>query len=181
VLRQPGTTGVLLIAVGSVSAYGATDPIPNPVDGLRITGLPSRIGSASPAVPTPGTCRGRHQDIRRPPGRGQGVSEDVFHDAAVAVVVPFAWGVQPDPHGEADRVGVHGERVRGDAVVELRKAGDGEGLGAGEAQARRGLPVQELQREHAHSDQVRAVDPFERFGQNCPDAQQGGAFRGPVA
>ena len=50
VLRQLGTTGALLIAVGSVSSYGAAIPIPNPVDGLRIIGLLSRIGPASLAV-----------------------------------------------------------------------------------------------------------------------------------
>ncbi len=50
VLRQTGTTGALLIAVGSVSSYGAANPIPNPVDGLRIIGLLSRIGPASLAV-----------------------------------------------------------------------------------------------------------------------------------
>lgn len=50
VLRQLGTTGALLIAVGSVSSYGAANPIPNPVDGLRIIGLLSRVGPASLAV-----------------------------------------------------------------------------------------------------------------------------------
>ena len=49
-LRQLGTTGALLIAIGSVSSYGAATPIPNPVDGLRIIGLLSRIGPASLAV-----------------------------------------------------------------------------------------------------------------------------------
>ncbi|MEO5834032.1 MAG: polyprenol phosphomannose-dependent alpha 1,6 mannosyltransferase MptB [Nakamurella sp.] len=50
VLRRLGTTGALLIAAGSVSSYGAANPIPNPVDGLRIIGLLSRIGPASLAV-----------------------------------------------------------------------------------------------------------------------------------
>ena len=50
VLRQLGTTGALLVAVGSVSSYGAANPIPNPVDGPRIIGLLSRIGPASLAV-----------------------------------------------------------------------------------------------------------------------------------
>ncbi len=50
ILRRLGTTGALLITVGSVSSYGAAIPIPNPVDGLRIIGLLSRIGPASLAV-----------------------------------------------------------------------------------------------------------------------------------
>ncbi len=36
--------------VGSTSSYGAATPIPNPVDGLRIFGLLSRIGPAALAV-----------------------------------------------------------------------------------------------------------------------------------
>ncbi len=36
--------------VGSTSSYGAATPIPNPVDGLRILGLLSRIGPAALAV-----------------------------------------------------------------------------------------------------------------------------------
>jgi alpha-1,6-mannosyltransferase len=50
VLRRLGTTGALLMAVGSISSYGAATPIPNPVDGLRIFGLLSRVGPASLAI-----------------------------------------------------------------------------------------------------------------------------------
>ncbi|MET3803563.1 alpha-1,6-mannosyltransferase [Nakamurella sp. UYEF19] len=49
-LRRWGTTGALLMMVGSTSSYGAATPIPNPVDGLRILGLLSRIGPAALAV-----------------------------------------------------------------------------------------------------------------------------------
>ncbi len=50
ILRRVGTTGALLMAVSSVSSYGAANPIPNPVDGYRILGLLSRIGPASLAI-----------------------------------------------------------------------------------------------------------------------------------
>jgi len=43
-LRRWGTVGSLLLMVGSASSYGAATPIPNPVDGLRIVGLLSRVG-----------------------------------------------------------------------------------------------------------------------------------------
>ena len=43
-LRRWGTVGALLLMLGSASSYGAATPIPNPVDGLRIVGLLSRIG-----------------------------------------------------------------------------------------------------------------------------------------
>ena len=43
-LRRWGTVGALLLMLGSGSSYGAATPIPNPVDGLRVLGLLSRIG-----------------------------------------------------------------------------------------------------------------------------------------
>jgi alpha-1,6-mannosyltransferase len=46
-LRRWGTTGTLLMAVGATSSYGAATPIPNPLDGIRILGLLSRIGPAA--------------------------------------------------------------------------------------------------------------------------------------
>ena len=49
-LRRWGTTGALLMMVGSTSSYGAATPIPNPVDGIRILGLLSRVGPAALAV-----------------------------------------------------------------------------------------------------------------------------------
>ncbi len=49
-LRRWGTAGALLMMVGSTSSYGAATPIPNPVDGLRILGLLSRIGPAALAI-----------------------------------------------------------------------------------------------------------------------------------
>ncbi len=50
VLRRVGTTGALVMAISSVSSYGAANPIPNPLDGLRVVGLLSRIGPASLAL-----------------------------------------------------------------------------------------------------------------------------------
>ncbi len=46
-LRRWGTVGALLMAFGSTSSYGAATPIPNPLDGLRVVGLLSRIGPAA--------------------------------------------------------------------------------------------------------------------------------------
>ena len=46
-LRRWGTVGALLLMLGSGSSYGAATPIPNPVDGLRVIGLLSRIGPAA--------------------------------------------------------------------------------------------------------------------------------------
>ena len=49
-LRLWGTAGALLMMFGSTSSYGAATPIPNPVDGLRLIGLLSRVGPASLAI-----------------------------------------------------------------------------------------------------------------------------------
>lgn len=46
-LRRWGTVGALLLMLGAGSSYGSASPIPNPVDGLRIIGLLSRIGPAA--------------------------------------------------------------------------------------------------------------------------------------
>src|SRR3978361_1740925 len=48
--RVGGTPRALLMMFGSTSSYGAATPIPNPVDGLRVLGLLSRIGPASLAL-----------------------------------------------------------------------------------------------------------------------------------
>ena len=42
-------------------------------------------------------------------------------------------------------------------------------------------PVGELERQHAHPDQVRAVDPLVALGDHRADAEQPGALRRPVA
>ena len=49
-LRRWGTVGALLMMVGTSSSYGAATPIPNPVDGLRVLGLLSRVGPAALAL-----------------------------------------------------------------------------------------------------------------------------------
>jgi len=49
-LRLCGTSGALLMMFGSTSSYGAATPIPNPVDGLRLVGLLSRVGPPALAL-----------------------------------------------------------------------------------------------------------------------------------
>jgi len=49
-LRLWGTAGALLMMFGSTSSYGAATPIPNPMDGLRLLGLLSRVGPAALAL-----------------------------------------------------------------------------------------------------------------------------------
>src|SRR5690242_4977783 len=63
------------------------------------------------------------------------VAQHELHDAAVAVVVRLAGGVDADDRVELDAgVGAHLHRARGGAVVELLDAGEGEGLLAGQTE-----------------------------------------------
>ncbi len=58
---------------------------------------------------------------------------------------------------------------------------DREELLAGEPERVGALPVGELQRQHAHPDQVRAVDALEALGDHGPHAEQLRALGRPVA
>ena len=104
-------------------------------------------------------------------------------DAAVAVVLDFDGGVDAAGGDEVDRgaVGFGGHDLDGlewlQVVVEL----DVEGLGAVEAQKFAVLSGAELERQDAHADEVRAVDPLERDGDDRSDAEQIRSFRGPVS
>ena len=63
-------------------------------------------------------------------------------------------------------------RVEADDVV---------GLGAVELQGLRGGAFLELQRQHAHANEVAAMDAFEALRHDSLDAQQIGSFRRPIA
>src|SRR5262245_13174746 len=56
-----------------------------------------------------------------------------------------------------------------------------EALFARESQGLRIFTVLELQRQYTHTDQVRAVNAFETFGDHGFHSKQHRAFRGPIA
>src|SRR3546814_9949510 len=70
---------------------------------------------------------------------------------------------------------------RGGLRRAVLQADDVEGLRAVEAERLRVLAVLELQREHAHADQVGAVDALEALGDHGLDAQQDRALGRPGA
>src|SRR5690606_19455318 len=110
------------------------------------------------------------------------LAQHVLQDAAVAVVVGLTGGVDPDHGVELDAgVGGHLDGGGDAALVELGHAGDGEGLLTGEAQRVGRPPLGELQRQHAHADQVGAVDALVGLGDDGADAEQPGALGRPVA
>src|SRR3954453_3445389 len=63
----------------------------------------------------------------------------------------------------------------------MTDTGDVEHFAAGEAEGLRTGPFLELQRQHAHADEIRAMDALEALRDDCADAEELGAFRGPVA
>src|SRR5690606_14240284 len=117
-------------------------------------------------------------------GRSGGgeLAEHVVQDAAVHVVLLLLRRV--DPHARVERRLLAVRLRRGDAdPVDAVAAEpfDIEDLGAVESEALRVLAVEELQRQHAHSDQIRAVDALEAFGEHGTHTEQRGALRRPVA
>src|SRR5438128_272993 len=78
---------------------------------------------------------------------------------AVAQVLALARGVEADARAELLAVGPHRHLAR----LAVLHAGDREHLAAAEAERLAILAGQELQRQHAHHQQVRAVDPFVRL------------------
>jgi hypothetical protein len=89
------------------------------------------------------------------------------------------------------QLGVEGDDL---AVVALRRddellawrqiardAREVEGLAAGEAERLGALAGHELERQHAHAHQVRAMDALEALGDDRAHAEQARALRGPVA
>jgi hypothetical protein len=64
--------------------------------------------------------------------------------------------------------------------LEIGDAGDGEAVVAGEAQAVARVAILELERQHAHADEVGAVDALEALDDDGAHAQQVGALGRPV-
>src|SRR3954447_19513278 len=110
------------------------------------------------------------------------LSQYEVQDPAVPEVQRLLGRVDPDAAGElvVSRLDRHLARRLLARVERLGDPGDRELLVALEAQGLRALAVGELQRKHAHPDQVRSVDALEALGDHRPDAEQRRALRRPV-
>ena len=87
----------------------------------------------------------------------------------MAVVLGLTWGVDAYIRVELDGLTVflvsgNLDGLRDRAVVELGQAFDVEGLVTGKTQRLVGFTIWELQWRNTHTDQVRAVDTLEGFG-----------------
>ena len=132
---------------------------------------------AAPRSTRSGGERGKAADHAAPP-RAR-LAQHVLEDAAAAEIFQLVGGIDPDPGREAEARPVGAGDLDRDLLArgELGDAEDGERLGAVELRRR----VDELERDHAHADQVGAVDALIGLGDDRADAEQVGALRRPVA
>src|ERR1700761_971109 len=111
------------------------------------------------------------------------VTQHEVENATLVKILELGRRIDPAAHREAGDLAVrwavdldHHLLARGDVF----QVADRDDFLAGEAHA---LPavVDELQRQHAHADEVRTVDALEGLGDHGADAQQLGALGRPVA
>jgi aconitate hydratase len=114
---------------------------------------------------------------------GGELSQHVMQDAAVAVIFHLVGGIDAAQRDEARGAAIGpGDLDRHLlARLELGEPADGEGVVAGEAQRGARLALAELQRKHAHADEVGAVDALEALDDHRAHAEQEGPLGGPVA
>src|SRR6185437_16790755 len=107
-------------------------------------------------------------------------SQHVLQDSTIPVVRPLFGCV--DARAGLERLHSATRRGRANGEGGMRpqrvvKAVDVIALESGEAERAARLAVHELQWQDAHADQVRAMDPFERFGDYGANAQQERSLR----
>nr|GEU28369.1 hypothetical protein [Tanacetum cinerariifolium] len=116
--------------------------------------------------------------------RGQQLTQHERQDAAVFVVIDFDRGIDAQQHSDVLAGAVGTVDHQGGQLLWLDLAFEAfqvVGFLAGDAQGFHAVVADELQRQHAHAHQVRAVDTFERTHDHGFHAQQLGALGGPVA
>src|SRR4051794_20453082 len=111
----------------------------------------------------------------------QQATEDVLHDPAVPVVVRLTGRVDSDDRVELRVPGLHLHSSGRLAGIQGGHPSDRERLLTGQPEGLGVLSLGVLQREHAHADQVRAVDPLVGLRDDRLDAEQRRALGGPVA
>src|SRR4029079_500356 len=106
--------------------------------------------------------------------------QDVRHDPAVPVIGGFARSVDPNSGLELPIISGNGNGARSNALVQGLHTGDSESLLSGKAERLRVFTIEVLQRQHAHADEIRSMDPFVRLGENSAHSEQSGALGRPV-
>src|SRR5438093_7603619 len=112
------------------------------------------------------------------------LAQHVRQDSTVLESDQFFRRVDARDRLELDRRVAVAERADGDEAggpQALRDAGQLVALAARQPERRRRAAWLVLQRQHAHVDEVAAVNALEALGEHRLDAEQQRAFRGPVA
>src|SRR5689334_12264870 len=148
--------------------------------------VPSRSKTArerTPGVgPMPGTARLAVAWVRAALPGGSELPQHVLQDPSVAVVLPLLRRIDSHAHAELPGRTVGPCCRDGDLRrIAAAQADDVEHLTAGEAERADVLPRQELQRRHAHADQVGTVNALEALGDHGFDTEEHGALGRPVA
>lgn len=99
----------------------------------------------------------------------------------MAVVLFLLWGVEPDFGLESTGLAmIRGGYHHGLCGLVLLETADLIAFMPGQAMNLCVFSREEFQRQDAHSDQIRPMDPFKTLGQYGFDAEQGWALGGPV-
>src|SRR6266700_6014925 len=123
-------------------------------------------------------------DANRGPRFSQYFAQHEWQDAAVLVVVDLDRRVDAQQQRDFLHAAVlppdHQRRVllRPDLALD---AADVDGFVAFDAERSDRVAALELEGQHAHADEVRAVDALEALHDHCAHAEKQRAFRGPVA
>src|SRR5882757_8167826 len=112
------------------------------------------------------------------------LTQDVLQDAPVLEVIKLVEGIDAADQRDALEAAVGGDDLGDHALAWLDLAmqpANGDLLVALEPERLPGCPFLEAQRQHAHADQVRAMDALERLRHDRAHAKQVRPFRRPIA
>src|SRR5438876_12240922 len=140
--------------------------------------IEDRQDCLSSTVPVPHSL---HRDWL--PARPDKLPQHERKDSAVLVVLHFDRRIDAQRNRYVLRLAVRtmNRELHFLLRAQRRQAGDVECLGAIELERLRVRAFIELQRQHAHADEIGAVNALEALGHDCANAKEAGALRGPVA
>src|SRR5512139_1162048 len=100
----------------------------------------------------------------------------------MAVIIDLGRRINAGAKGYIARKAVAPRNPEGNVLLRPKAvhAEDIEDLITPEAQGLDGVGISELERQHSHTDEIRAVDALEAPGDDGADTQQKRAFCGPV-
>src|SRR5690606_11946786 len=114
---------------------------------------------------------------------GRELPQHIVEDAAVHIIFDLVRCIDAAERVEREGRAVGARNIDGYGLarLEVRDAGDREDIVARQTQRLARLAVLELQREHPHADEVRAMDALKALDDHRADAEEVRALRRPVA